>query len=124
MESFIYQLVLRYPQFSQATINYIGRNYGLQCHTIFRLALYDKPLAMVLNDDGEILAEVVYVIKKEMAYTLSDIFFRRTGIGTLGYPGDETFNLVVKTAKENFKWDNQKTQEEVDKVMEIFNLPK
>jgi len=124
MESFIYQLVLRYPQFQQATINYIGRNYGLQCHTIFRLALYDKPLAKVLNDDGEILAEVVYVIKKEMAYTLSDIFFRRTGIGTLGYPGDETFNLVVKTAKENFKWDNQRTQDEIDKVMKIFNLPK
>ncbi|HAN19863.1 MAG: hypothetical protein A2X13_12855 [Bacteroidetes bacterium GWC2_33_15] len=123
MESYIYQLVLRYPQFSQATINYIGRNYGLQCHTIFRLALYDKPLAKVLNDDGEILAEVVYVIKKEMAYTLSDIFFRRTGIGTLGYPGDETFDLVVKTVKENLKWDNQKTREEIDKVMKIFNLP-
>lgn len=123
MGSYIYQLVLRYPQFSQATINYIGRNYGLQCHTIFRLALYDKPLAKVLNDDGEILAEVVYVIKKEMAYTLSDIFFRRTGIGTLGYPGDETFDLVVKTVKENLKWDNQKTREEIDKVMKIFNLP-
>jgi glycerol-3-phosphate dehydrogenase len=124
MESFIKQLVLRYPQFSEATINYIGRNYGLQCHTIFRLAMYDKPLAKVLNDDGEILAEVVYVIKKEMAYTLSDIFFRRTGLGTLGFPNGETFNIVVKTAKDLLKWDDTRTQEEVDKVMKIFNLPK
>ena len=123
MESFIRQLVLRYPMFCEATINYVGRNYGLQCHTIFRLAMYDKPLSQVLTDDGEILAEVVYVIKKEMAYTLSDIFFRRTGIGTLGYPGDETFNIVVETAKKYLKWDGQKTQEEIDKVMEIFNLP-
>ncbi|MCK5168299.1 MAG: FAD-dependent oxidoreductase, partial [Bacteroidales bacterium] len=74
MESFIRQLVLRYPMFCEATVNYVGRNYGLQCHTIFRLAIYDKPLAQVLTEDGEILAEVVYVIKKEMAYTLSDIF--------------------------------------------------
>ncbi|MGM0407234.1 MAG: glycerol-3-phosphate dehydrogenase/oxidase, partial [Bacteroidota bacterium] len=41
MESFIKQLALRYPMFSEATINYVGRNYGLQCHTIFRLAMYD-----------------------------------------------------------------------------------
>lgn len=123
MESFIRQLVLRYPQFSEATVNYVGRNYGLQCHTIFRLALYDKPLMEVVSEDGEILAEVVYVIKKEMAYTLEDIFFRRTGIGTLGYPGDEVFDRVVKVAKEYFKWDDKQTQEELDKVMKVFNMP-
>ncbi len=124
MESFIRQLVLRYPMFSEATINYIGRNYGLQCHTIFRLAMYDKPLSLVVTEDGEILAEVVYVIKKEMAFTLSDIFFRRTGIGTLGYPGDETFNKVVEIAKEYLNWDDKKTQDEINNVMKIFNLPK
>ncbi len=123
MESFIKQLALRYPSFSEATINYIGRNYGLQCHTIFRLALHDKSLAQILTEDGEILAEVVYVIKKEMAYTLTDIFFRRTGIGTLGYPGDESFNKVVETAKDYLNWDDSKTKEEVDKVMKIFSLP-
>jgi len=123
MESFIKQLALRYPSFSEATINYVGRNYGLQCHTIFRLALRDKSLARVLTQDGEILAEVVYVIKKELAFSLADIFFRRTGLGTLGYPGDETFTHVVETAKDYLKWDEQKTQEEVDKVMNIFRLP-
>jgi glycerol-3-phosphate dehydrogenase len=124
MESFIRQLVLRYPMFSEATINYVGRNYGLQCHTIFRLAMYDKPLSLVVSQDGEILAEVVYVIKKEMAYTLSDILFRRTGIGTLGYPGDDVFSIVVETAKKYLKWDNERTQSEIEEVMKVFNLPK
>ncbi|MCK5028825.1 MAG: glycerol-3-phosphate dehydrogenase/oxidase [Bacteroidales bacterium] len=123
MESFIRQLVLRYPQFPEATINYIGRNYGLECHTIFRLAMYDKPLMEVLTSDGEILAEVVYVIKKELAFTLSDIFFRRTGIGTLGYPGDEVFNKVVETTKDYLKWDDKKTQDEIKIVMSKFKLP-
>ncbi|HSH53078.1 MAG TPA: glycerol-3-phosphate dehydrogenase/oxidase [Bacteroidales bacterium] len=123
MESFIKQLALRYPSFSQATINYAGRNYGLQCHTIFRLAMHDKSLARVLTQDGEILAEVVYVIKKELAFSLVDIFFRRTGIGTLGYPGDEILNLVAETAKDYFNWDNQKTQKEIDRVMKVFKLP-
>lgn len=123
MESFIRQLVLRYPQFSEATINYVGRNYGLQCHTIFRLALYEKPLMEVLTEDGEILAEVVYVMKKEMAFTLEDIFFRRTGIGTLGYPGDKVFQKVVETAKQYFNWDDKRTKQEIDEVKNIFNLP-
>ncbi|MEA2106863.1 MAG: glycerol-3-phosphate dehydrogenase C-terminal domain-containing protein [Bacteroidota bacterium] len=123
MEAFIKQLALRYPSFSEATINYVGRNYGLQCHTIFRLALRDKSLARVLTQDGEILAEVVYVIKKELAFSLADIFFRRTGIGTLGYPGDETFTKVVETAKDYLHWDDNKTKEEVEKVMNIFSLP-
>lgn len=123
MESFIKQLLLRYPQFAEATINYVGRNYGLQCHTIFRLALYDQTLMDVITEDGEILAEVVYVIKKELAFTLSDIFFRRTGIGTLGYPGNETFNKVVEIAKEYLSWDDEKTQQEIDNVMKIFKLP-
>lgn len=124
IESFIRQMVLRYPQFSEATINYVGRNYGLQCHTIFRLALYEKPLMEVLTEDGEILAEVVYVMKKEMAFTLEDIFFRRTGIGTLGYPGDKVFNKVVETAKNYFNWNDERTKQEIDEVMNIFNLPK
>ena len=123
MESFIKHLVLRYPQFSEATIYYVGRNYGLQCHTIFRLAMYDKPLAEVVTSDGEILAEVAYVIKKELAFTLEDIFFRRTGIGTLGYPGDGAFNKVVEIAKQYLKWDDKKVQEEIKSVMKRFKLP-
>jgi glycerol-3-phosphate dehydrogenase len=77
----------------------------------------------VLTDDGEILAEVVYVMKKEMAFTLEDIFFRRTGIGTLGYPGDKVFNKVVETAKNYFSWDDSRTRKEIDEVMNLFNLP-
>jgi len=123
MESFLKQLVLRYPLFSEATINYVGRNYGLQCHTIFRLAMRDKSLSQIITSDGEILAEVVYVIKKEMAYTLEDIMFRRTGIGTLGYPGDDVFNKVVEIAREYLKWDDNKVQYEIDKVMNSFKLP-
>lgn len=58
-----------------------------------------------------------------MAFTLEDIFFRRTGIGTLGYPGDETFNTVVEIAKEYLKWDDQRTQNEIKQVMQRFKLP-
>ena len=51
------------------------------------------------------------------------MFFRRTGIGTLGYPGDKVFNKVVETVKQYLMWDDKKTQEEINTVMQKFKLP-
>jgi glycerol-3-phosphate dehydrogenase len=59
------------------------------------MAKNDKELAEVLNNDGEILAEVVYAIEEEMAKTLKDIFLRRTGLGTLGHPGNDIIQKVT-----------------------------
>ncbi len=123
MEGFMDDLKKKYHQFSTKTIDYIGRNYGEKCHEIFTLAINNEKLAQIVSIDGELLAEVEYVIKNEMVYCLSDIFFRRTGIGTLGYPGDKIFNLVVETTKEILNWNTEKTNQEVNKAMAIFKRP-
>ncbi len=123
MNQFLADLANKYQSFSALTVNYIGRNYGQECHRVFELALTDERLAEVVGNDGEILAEVIYAINYEMAQSLNDIFFRRTGIGTLGYPGHEVFDKVVALASEKFNWDNNKTQMEIEKSMMIFNLP-
>ncbi|MCK5776758.1 MAG: glycerol-3-phosphate dehydrogenase/oxidase [Bacteroidales bacterium] len=123
MTAFIIDLEEKYPLFSKETVHYLGANYGEKCHEIFKLAIANKELQEVVSADGEILAEVTYVIKNEMVYTLDDVLFRRTGIGTLGYPGDRIFDLVVKKAKTLLKWDDEKTQKEINKVMAMFKLP-
>jgi glycerol-3-phosphate dehydrogenase len=73
--------------------------------------------------DGELLAEVEYAIENEMAIKLTDILFRRTGIGTLGYPGDEIFNKVVNIASKRLNWDSNRTQQEVELAKQLFELP-
>jgi len=98
MSDFMKDLEERYQQFSKETIHYLGANYGEKCHEIFKLAIENKDLQALVSSDGEILAEVVYVIENEMVFNLDDILFRRTGIGTLGYPGDRIFNSVVDIA--------------------------
>jgi glycerol-3-phosphate dehydrogenase len=123
MEEFMEQLHQNYSQFPAETIEYVGRNYGQECHRVFEIAIANPKMSKVLTDDGEILAEVVYAIEHEMAKSLSDIFFRRTGIGTLGYPGNETFESVVELSKELLKWGDSKTQEEIEMVMKHFTLP-
>ena len=123
MPAFIKQLEDKYSMFSIETINYLGRNYGERCHEIFQLAINDQELQEVVSIDGEILAEVVHVIENEMVFTLSDILFRRTGIGTLGYPGDRIFNMVIQKVKELMSWDDEKTKTEINNVMAIFKKP-
>jgi len=123
MDQFLSDLQKQYPEFSVQTINYIGKNYGTESHQVFHLAQQDKLLAEVVSHDGSMLAEVVYAIQYEMAQSLTDVLFRRTGIGTLGYPGDDVFSKVVAICKQHLKWDEQTTNNEINRAMSIFKLP-
>ena len=80
-------------------------------------------LAEPLNPDGEILAQVVYAIREEMAYTLNDLIFRRTGIGTLGHPGRAVLQKVADIAADELGWDAQKLQKEMDLAEAALRVP-
>lgn len=120
MEGFIKDLEKEYPQFSPSSINYIGRNYGERAHDIFKLAINDETLKEVLTNDGEILAEVRFVLENEMVFHLSDVFFRRTGIGSLGFPGKKVFNKVVDLCQHYLNWTEEQKQAEINQVMKQF----
>jgi len=124
MDVFLKELHMKYPTFSGNTIDYLGKNYGLECHQIFKLAKENKDYAEVLNADGEILAEVYYAIKNEMAKTLPDILFRRTGIGTLGHPGKTIMKKVADLSGSLLNWDKKQREAEIQKAEKIFTLPK
>jgi glycerol-3-phosphate dehydrogenase len=59
-----------------------------------------------------------------MAYTLSDILMRRTGIGTLGNPGDDSLALAAKIAAEELDWSDKRTSQELKEVRELIIPPK
>jgi glycerol-3-phosphate dehydrogenase len=124
MEQFMIKLHKKYgKEFSENTIEYLGRNYGTESSAIFKMAKNDKELAEVLNNDGEILAEVVYAIEEEMAKTLKDIFLRRTGLGTLGHPGNDIIQKVTGLAAKMLDWNDNRKQEEIEGLLDLFKLP-
>ncbi|MEN8119355.1 MAG: glycerol-3-phosphate dehydrogenase/oxidase [Bacteroidota bacterium] len=124
MDEFMIKLHKQFDEdFQVNTVEYLGRNYGRESKKVFELAMKYKSLAEVLSDDGEILAEVYYAIKYEMAKTLKDIFFRRTGLGTLGNPGEELIEKVVNLASELLKWDKERQSLEYNSLIEAFKLP-
>lgn len=123
MKRFLKDLQDQYPNFSTKTVKYLGQNYGNHCHKVFELAIQNNELSELVSSDGEILAEVVYALEFEMAKSLTDIIFRRTGIGTLGYPGDHIFKKVLGIAKQHLGWDAEKERIENEKAMQLFKLP-
>jgi len=107
----------------ERTLDWLGRHYGTDYQRVVEIAQTDKALAEPLDRDGEIPAQVVYAIREEMALTLKDIFFRRTGLGTLGNPGDAVIKKVADLSATEVGWDDNRKQKEVAQVKQALQLP-
>jgi len=63
----------------------LARNYGARAEQVLALTRDNpgmlKPISQRLPD---IAAQVAFAVRSEMALTLDDVLFRRTGLGTLG----------------------------------------
>jgi glycerol-3-phosphate dehydrogenase len=93
--------------------------YGARHPEVLELVKQDASLAEPIRSDRlEILAQVTFSIKHEMAATLCDILTRRTGIGTLGHPGDEALDKVCALAARLLGWDPQRTAAEKKKYLD------
>lgn len=123
MGTFLKDLREQYVDFSAHTVEYLGKNYGTESQEVFKLARKNKKLAEPLTADGEILAEVLYAIRNEMARTLSDILFRRTGFGTLGNPGNGVIKKIAAIAARELKWSDSRLKREMRAAEEVLYLP-
>ncbi len=120
---FIDRIVRENEDFEARTVEQLGRKYGVEFEEILKIARNDGALSQPLNDDGEILAQVVYAIRNEMAHSLTDIILRRTGIGTLGNPGTAVLNSVAEVAASELGWDDARREAEVDEAVNTLELP-
>lgn len=123
LDAFLSRVQEENNNFSKSTMDYLGRNYGTEYEEIIKMAGADKALAETLNEDGEMMAEVVYAVRHEMARTLSDIVMRRTGIGTLGNPGEDVLRKVAKVAAKELQWDQNRVEKEISDTVNSLKLP-
>jgi glycerol-3-phosphate dehydrogenase len=123
MNRFLSDLRDTYGDFSANTVEYLGKNYGTESREVFELARKNKKLTEPLTADGEILAEVLYAVKNEMARTLNDILFRRTGFGTLGNPGNGVIKKIAVIAARELKWSDSRLEKEMRAAKQALSLP-
>lgn len=92
---FLEQARERYEEIPEDIIEHLAMNYGTAMDEVLRLAEEEPALYARFDENKpDIAAEVIYGIKHEMALTLDDVVFRRTGIGALGLPDDELLDKV------------------------------
>jgi glycerol-3-phosphate dehydrogenase len=95
-------------------------NYGSRYQDVMKY-INEEPLWIeVIGDSTVLKAEVIHAVREEMAQKLADVIFRRTDIGTDGYPGEEALNTCAELIAEELGWDDEKTQSELKEVRSTF----
>lgn len=109
------------PAWDQGLIGHLVRNYGTRYEEVLAIAKDSEALKVPLCiNNPDILAQILYGIQEEMACRLSDIVFRRTGIGTLGNPGAECLEKCATFMARELGWKRQKRKEEISEILSAY----
>ncbi len=120
---FIEQMKNTNKDFSKNTIDILARYYGTELEHVLKIAREHKNMALSVNADGEILAQVAYAARHEMAKKLMDILLRRTGMGTLGHPGNDVLKKIANIAASELGWAKDRVKEEINEVNNFLRIP-
>jgi len=123
MKTFMLDLFRENRDFAPTTLEYLGRNYGTEHQGVLDLARGERALRETVNHDGEIMAQAVYAVRNEMARKLSDIVLRRTGIATLGNPGERVLEEVAVAAGRELGWDGRRIERELKETVKTLEVP-
>ena len=92
-------------------------NHGTAYEDVLRHVAEDPRWARRLSEARPtIAAEVLHGVREEMAQTLSDVVFRRTGLGTLGHPGEACLQACAEIMAGELGWRAERTQRELAAV--------
>ena len=87
-------------------IEHLARAYGARMDKITDLIAQDATLATPLAAHlPEVGAQILYGVRHELALTLEDAVFRRTGLCTLGHPGMSALEKAAAIKADALGWD-------------------
>ncbi len=82
------------------------RQYGSKVESALAPAMDDSSLLQPLcRSRPNLKAEVYHAVEQEMAVRLDDFIYRRTGIGTIGFPDSECIDATVVIMSNLLGWD-------------------
>lgn len=104
-----------------AVVENLARNYGSRMEDVLALTNEAPKLLDRLSERfPDIAAEVVYAVRNEMALTVEDVLFRRTGLGTIGTPGDAAIKQVVDVMARELGWGPEERRAQADRAVAHF----
>lgn len=81
---------------------------------------WDDNEVLTEENHGVLRGEVHYLVEQEMVRKLSDVVFRRTGIGTAEYPGRPLLYDIAECLAEPLEWGEDRIREEVEEVVDRY----
>jgi glycerol-3-phosphate dehydrogenase len=105
------------------TIRHIIARYAERSPDLVILMQQRPELRRTLTPSEPTLgAEVVHVIRNEMAIRLSDVLCRRTGAGAMGHPGADAVRECARIAASELGWTGEQTSQEVAAVNQFYAI--
>ncbi|NOT39929.1 MAG: glycerol-3-phosphate dehydrogenase/oxidase [Alphaproteobacteria bacterium] len=102
---------------SQTIAANLARNYGARTGQVLALGNADKSLLKVVSQRlPDIAAQVAFAVRSEMAMTLDDVVFRRTGLGTLGPLEPSAVESVASMMGQLLGWSADETQRQIASI--------
>jgi glycerol-3-phosphate dehydrogenase len=103
-------------------IENLCRNYGSRYLDVIAASEKKRSFRQVCEQFPDIEAQIVYAIRTEMAVSLTDVLFRRTGLCTLGNPGIDVIEKVADMMAGELKWKRARKSAEIEKAMDAFTV--
>lgn len=106
------------------TADALVRSYGAEAHDVLVGARHDSLATRPLAPGRETIeAEAHFVVRHEMARQLSDVIFRRTGLGTVGHPGDACLDRCADIMSDALGWSAAHRAEQLHRTRTCFQGP-
>lgn len=109
------------PSVNEEVMDVLQKRYGRRSNRAAGYINTPQDNTAWLDRRAEFLrAEVAYLITEEMACTLSDIVFRRTGLGTAECPPKATLTAIAEEMARLLRWDEERTNKEIGAVLNRY----
>lgn len=125
LKSFITRAEKRHAHLPADVVENLVHFYGSRIDEVLATA-DERPgeranlLRRLIPESPAIGVQVIHAIRHEMANHLSDIVFRRTGIGTLGHPGAAMLKAIVELMAGELHWDETRIATEMATTSRLF----
>lgn len=119
--TFVQEAHKQNPELDRALIEHLARAYGTRMDKIIRLIAEDPAMATPLAPHlPEVAAQIRHAARHELALTLEDATFRRTGLCTLGHPGTAALEKAAAIMSGELGWDAPERARQIAAVERRF----
>ncbi len=118
LEAFIAERQERYRELLPAeTVYHLIVSHGSGVDRVIAFCQgTDGYLEPLVKDRETLAGEVAWAVEQEMACTMDDVVFARTGLGTIGHPGEVVLQKVFSIMSAILGWPAERYRQEVETV--------